>query len=140
MKDGIKRFIIARDTSFQVEKADDGLVKSHRLSMTLINCFRKFTYVALASNVSFFKQEEKEDVDCGMAKIKFSNFEIFLHINFVISFSYSSRATSKDRHIHNFRKSGRIAWWLRTGFYRIRVGAAVPGIGTQDDRSMVFNC
>ncbi len=52
---------------------------------------------------------------------------------------YSSGGASKDRHIHNFRKAGRIAWWLRTGFYRIRVGAAVPGIGTQDDRSMVSN-
>ena len=61
-------------------------------------------------------------------------------VKFVISFSYSSGAASKDRHIHNFRKAGRIAWWLRTGFYWIRVGAAVPGIATQDDRSMVFNC
>jgi hypothetical protein len=76
-----------------------------------------------------------------MAKIKFSNFEIFSRkLRYFVLILYSSGAASKDRHIHNFRKAGRIAWWLRAGFYRIRVGAAVPGIGTQDDRSMVFNC
>jgi hypothetical protein len=63
-----------------------------------------------------------------------------VNFRYFVLILYSSGAASKDRHIHNFRKAGRIAWWLRTGFYRIRVGAAVPGIGTQEDRSMVFNC
>jgi hypothetical protein len=65
----------------------------------------------------------------------------YCKLRYFVLILYSSGAASKDRHIHNFRKAGGIAWWLRTGFYRIRVRAAVPGIGTQDDRSMVFtNC
>ncbi len=65
--------------------ADDGLVKSHRLSMIVINCFRKFTYVALASNVSFFKREAKENME--WLKISFRVLKKNI-VNFVISFSY----------------------------------------------------